>query len=144
MYYTYVLLSKSDKDLYIGYTNNLKKRIADHNKGTVQSTRKRWPFKLIYYEACLNELDAKNREKYFKTGYGRRFLKNRLENYKKDLDIQARDGGQGTTYENNLLRKARNIICNRCVSMKLINYYQMIWNISILDGFTTVVHRGES
>ncbi len=91
MYYTYVLLSESDKDLYIGYTNNLKKRIAHHNKGTVQSTRKRRPFKLIYYEACLNELDAKNREKYFKTGYGRRFLKNRLENYRKDLDIQARD-----------------------------------------------------
>jgi putative endonuclease len=81
MYYTYVLLSEKDQKLYIGQTNDLKKRMQEHTDGKVQSTAFRQPMKLIYYEACLKESDSKKREKYFKTGYGRRFLRNRLENY---------------------------------------------------------------
>jgi len=49
--------------------------------GIVASTDHRRPLKLVYYEACLNENDAIAREKYFKTGFGRRFLRNRIENY---------------------------------------------------------------
>jgi len=60
---------------------NLRERIKKHNAGKVKSTSGRQPFKLIYYEACLNEQDAIKREKYFKTGFGRRYLKNRLEFY---------------------------------------------------------------
>lgn len=78
MFYTYVLKSKMDGKLYIGYTPNLKKRLLEHLKGKVLSTKIRKPFVLVYYEACLNKLKAIKREKYFKTGFGRRFLKNRL------------------------------------------------------------------
>jgi len=82
MFYTYVLKSKKDDDLYIGFTNDLKNRFAKHNRGEVRSTASRRPFELIYYEACLGEQDAIKREKYFKTGFGRRFLNNRLEDYR--------------------------------------------------------------
>jgi len=76
--YTYVLLSIKDDKHYIGWTDNLKRRFNDHQKGRVDATKNRRPLKLIYYEACLNEKTAIKREKYFKTGFGRRFLKERL------------------------------------------------------------------
>jgi len=103
MHYTYVLLSKKDQDFFIGYTNDLKNRFKEHNNGEVESTKPRRPFEIVYYESCINEKDAIKREKYFKTGFGRRFLNNRLENYlaqARDLsDTQvkreARDGGRG-------------------------------------------------
>ncbi|NOY35877.1 MAG: GIY-YIG nuclease family protein [bacterium] len=79
MFYTYVLQSQKDGKIYVGFTNNLKKRTQEHNQGLVNSTRHRKPLKLIYYEACLCRESALVREKYFKTGYGRRFLKNRLK-----------------------------------------------------------------
>jgi len=75
MYYTYVLKSKVDGNLYIGFCNNLKRRFKDHNTGKVISTRSRKPFNLIYYEACLLKERALKREKYFKSGFGRRYLK---------------------------------------------------------------------
>lgn len=81
MYYTYVLLSEKDGKQYVGYTRNLKLRFEQHNMGQVQSTRHRRPFKLIYYEACLIEEDAKKRERYLKTYYGKMFLKKRLKSY---------------------------------------------------------------
>jgi putative endonuclease len=86
MFFTYVLLSEKDGRFYIGYTNSLARRVEEHNKGLVSSTTKRRPLMLIYYEACLNEYDAIGREKYFKTGFGRRFLNNRLENYLKEIN----------------------------------------------------------
>jgi len=78
MYYTYVLRSLNDQLLYIGWTDDLKQRIKSHNDGKVESTRCRRPFELIYYEACTNKDKAIAREKYFKTGFGRRFLKDRI------------------------------------------------------------------
>ncbi len=81
MFYTYVLISEKDKELYVGFTKDLKKRFDEHEKGLVAPTAHRRPLKLVYYEACLNENDAIAREKYFKTGFGRRFLRNRIENY---------------------------------------------------------------
>ena len=77
MYYTYVLQSIKDKALYIGWSNNLRQRFKKHNLGLIKSTKSRGPFKLIYYEACLNKDKAVAREKYFKTGFGKNFLKNR-------------------------------------------------------------------
>jgi putative endonuclease len=79
MYYTYVLISEKDGNFYIGFTKNIEKRLEEHLKGKVNATAHRNPLKLVYYEACLNKIDAIKREKYFKSGYGRRFLKNRLE-----------------------------------------------------------------
>lgn len=80
MNYTYVLISEKDGKFYIGFTSNLDKRLKEHDDGKVISTKNRRPLHLIYYEACKNEHDAIHREKYFKTGFGRRFLNNRLEN----------------------------------------------------------------
>ena len=80
-YYVYVLKSLKDSKFYIGYTENLKLRFEEHQKGRVVSTRDRRPLKLIYYEACLNQKDARHREKYFKTHFGKMFLKNRLKSY---------------------------------------------------------------
>lgn len=78
MYFTYVLKSAKDGKLYIGWTDNLKSRFVKHNKGLVKSTRGRIPLILSYYEACLNKEKAIEREKYFKSGFGRRFLKNKI------------------------------------------------------------------
>lgn len=78
MFYTYILESSRDKKLYIGWTNNLKSRFLEHTKGNVLATKDRRPLKLIYYEACLSKEASTKREKYFKTGFGRRFLKNRF------------------------------------------------------------------
>jgi len=79
MFYTYVLKSEKDSCLYVGFSSNLKNRIEEHNEGLVIATKNRLPIKLIYYEACLDEKMAIEREKYFKTGFGRKFLKNRLK-----------------------------------------------------------------
>ena len=66
---------------YTGYTKDLRKRLEEHNKGLVQSTKNRRPLKLVYYEGCLTQKDATQREKYLKTAWGKRYLKNRLKNY---------------------------------------------------------------
>ncbi len=81
MFYTYVLLSTKDNEFYVGFARDLKRRLDEHQKGAVTSTAQRRPLKLIYYEACLNEKDAIKREKYFKTGFGRRFLRNRVKRF---------------------------------------------------------------
>ena len=81
MHYIYVLLSKKDNKLYTGYTGDLRKRFKEHNENKVYSTKHRGPFMLIYYEACLNQQDATSREKYLKTGMGKRYLKNRLKRF---------------------------------------------------------------
>lgn len=78
MFYTYVLKSTKDDKLYIGWTNDLKKRLLNHNSGKVEATKERKPLNLIYYEACKSKEKAIEREKYFKTGFGRNFLKNRI------------------------------------------------------------------
>jgi len=78
MYYTYVLRSEADHNLYIGFTEDLEKRLIQHNEGKVPSTEKRRPFKLIYYEACNIKDDAIAREKALKTGFGRAYLKRRI------------------------------------------------------------------
>ena len=80
-HYIYVLQFKDGKDLYKGYTKNLKLRLQQHKQGKVESTKKRRPFKLIYFEGCLSQQDATHREKYLKTYLGRMFLKNRLKSY---------------------------------------------------------------
>ena len=85
MYYVYLLISEKDGNFYTGSTNDLKRRFEEHNSGRVNSTENRRPLKLIYYEACLNKTDARNREKYLKSGMGKKYLKNRLRSYLEDL-----------------------------------------------------------
>ena len=81
MYSTYVLYSKKDDNFYTGFTQDLKLRFDQHHKGQVESTKDRRPFKLIYYEACLNRDDATHREKYLKTYHGKAYIKKRLKSY---------------------------------------------------------------
>ena len=79
MHYVYVLKSSKDGRLYTGLTNNLKKRFEEHNQGFVTSTKFRRPLRLIYYEAYNHRGDASRREKYLKTGMGKRDLRRRLK-----------------------------------------------------------------
>lgn len=81
MYYFYVLEFDVNKKLYYGYTANLKKRIKDHRAGKSKFTSQNGDFKLIFYEAYLNEKDARDAETYFKTGHGREVLREKLKNY---------------------------------------------------------------
>ncbi len=93
-WYTYTLLSLKDRKFYIGVTNNLKIRLLKHQQGKVLATKLRRPLKLVYCEVCLDKKDAIKREKYFKTGFGRRFLNNRLENYFKQSYFAGSRGGR--------------------------------------------------
>ena len=79
MFYTYVLKSLKDNKHYIGYTKDVKKRLSQHNKGDCISTRNRRPFKLIYQEEFEDREEAMKREKFFKTGTGREYLKDKLK-----------------------------------------------------------------
>lgn len=62
MFFVYILKSKKDSKLYIGCTNDLRKRFKEHNLGLVLSTKARKPFRLIYYEAYAAKQDAYKRE----------------------------------------------------------------------------------
>src|SRR3989344_3890246 len=66
MFYLYILKSSKDKNMYIGSTNDLRRRFAEHNKGEIFSTKFRRPFQLVYYEAYKSEKDARKREKNLK------------------------------------------------------------------------------
>jgi putative endonuclease len=79
--YRYVLRSLKDKMFYVGFTKDLPSRLKAHNNGEVPSTRRRVAFELVYWEGCLNQADATIREKYLKSAWGKRYIKNRLKNY---------------------------------------------------------------
>ncbi|MFA7285612.1 MAG: GIY-YIG nuclease family protein [Candidatus Paceibacterota bacterium] len=81
MFYVYILQSNKNKELYIGYTIDLRKRILEHNQGLNFSTKRYIPWDIIYYEACTEESDAKRREKYLKTTQGNRLIKRRIKDY---------------------------------------------------------------
>lgn len=78
MFYVYILQSLRDKKFYVGYSSNLKRRLKEHETGGSTSTKRRLPFRLLYYEAHTSEKDAKRREKYFKTNKGKSSLRQML------------------------------------------------------------------
>ena len=78
-YYTYILKSKKFGNFYTGATNNLRQRIEQHNNGLVYSIKNKRPLELVYFEACLNKNDAYRRERYLKSGMGKRYFRNRLK-----------------------------------------------------------------
>lgn len=80
-YYVYFLESLKNKNLYIGYTNDLNRRIKEHNRGLVFSTKPFLLWRIIFFEAYRNEKDAKRREAYLKTSQGSRLLKRMLKEY---------------------------------------------------------------
>ena len=72
MFYTYILKSKKNDRLYIGSTDNLKRRFTEHNSGIGgKYTKDNRPFGILYYEAYTSYDLAKQPEKFYKTGYGR-------------------------------------------------------------------------
>ncbi|OGM98383.1 MAG: hypothetical protein A2649_04130 [Candidatus Yanofskybacteria bacterium RIFCSPHIGHO2_01_FULL_41_26] len=78
-FYVYTLLSLKDHKLYTGFTTNPKKRLQEHARGGVKSTQNRRPLELIHYEYFINEEDAKAREVFLKSGFGRNQLKQALK-----------------------------------------------------------------
>jgi putative endonuclease len=78
MWYVYILRSVKDKDLYVGSTNNIRRRLTKHNSGRVDSTKRRLPFILEAYIAVKDKVKAIELEQYFKTGSGRALLNKRI------------------------------------------------------------------
>lgn len=77
--YVYVLKSLESGNWYTGCTSDLRKRLAEHNGGKSTYTKDRGAYELIYYEASLNKQDAFARERYLKSGMGKRYVNNRLK-----------------------------------------------------------------
>ncbi|OGD81404.1 hypothetical protein A2572_01230 [Candidatus Collierbacteria bacterium RIFOXYD1_FULL_40_9] len=77
-FYTYVIQSQNNGDLYVGWTNNLKQRLSRHNKGLVRATKPNIPWVFVYFEGCLSKEKAIEREKSLKTGFGRKYIKSRI------------------------------------------------------------------
>jgi len=77
MHHTSVLLSEPARRFYTGYTADLRKRLAEHRQGRVRWTASRQSLRLVYYEACLSPEDALRRERFLKSGKGKRYLRNR-------------------------------------------------------------------
>jgi len=78
-FYVYILFSYKDSRLYIGFTSNLKKRLIEHANGKVEATKNRTPLKLVHYEYFIDRADAEARERFLKSGYGRKQFKEILE-----------------------------------------------------------------
>ena len=78
-YYVYSLLSIKDGKLYAGFTTDLKNRLQQHARGEVKSTKDRRPLKLIHYEYFVNKEDARAREVFLKSGFGREQLRKSLK-----------------------------------------------------------------
>jgi putative endonuclease len=78
MWFVYILKSTTSDFIYIGSTNNLERRLTEHNEGKSQSTKAFAPFEIEAYVAVKTESKARELEKYFKTGSGKAVLKNRI------------------------------------------------------------------
>lgn len=79
MYYVYVIKSKVDSRLYKGITNNLERRIKEHHIGKNKSTKAYRPWELVLVEEHPTRIEARAREKFFKSGQGRDYLKKKLD-----------------------------------------------------------------
>jgi putative endonuclease len=75
MFYVYVLISGSDHNFYVGYSHDLRRRIMEHSRDGVSSTRKREDLRFIFYEAFISKHDAQRRERYLKSTKGRSTLR---------------------------------------------------------------------
>lgn len=78
MYFTYVLKSLKERKYYTGHTDNLEKRLHEHNSGKNYYTRRFAPWEIIYQEEQVDLLNSVKREKYFKSAAGRRWLKKQV------------------------------------------------------------------
>ena len=74
MFYVYVILSETHNSRYIGYTENLERRLKEHNSGGHKYTSGRRPWKLIHFESFPTKSEAMKRELFLKSGVGRKYL----------------------------------------------------------------------
>lgn len=81
MYYVYVLQSITSGCLYTGFTRSVYKRLKGHNDGLNEFSKKFGPWKLIYYEVYIIKEDAIAREKFLKSGSGKKYLDKQLKEY---------------------------------------------------------------
>ncbi len=81
VFYVYLLRSVADDGFYIGFSTDLKRRFSEHKRGICLATKHRRPWKLIYYETYTEREDAEKRERYLKSGAGRRLLRHQLRHY---------------------------------------------------------------
>jgi len=81
-YFVYILQNSINDQLYKGLTNNLQKRLAEHNQGKHKYTSVYRPWEIIYFEEYETFDKARSRELYFKSGSGREFLKNLIRDLK--------------------------------------------------------------
>lgn len=79
MFFIYILLSKKDKNFYVGFTQDVEKRLLEHNSGKVRSTKNRTPFIIVHVEEYKTKEEAIKREKYLKGKGGIKFKKNLRE-----------------------------------------------------------------
>ena len=96
MFYVYLLHSTKDNGFYIGFPTDLKRRLSEHTRGASFATKSRGPWKLIYYEAYTEREDAEGREKFLKSGAGRRFLRAQLRHYLRVKGLASRGSDQDT------------------------------------------------
>jgi len=89
VYYAYILLSQSSHIFYFGSTIDLRKRMREHNTGLVQSTKTHRPWELIWYGAFQTEKQARDFERYLKTGSGKAFAYKRFVSVALEKDFQA-------------------------------------------------------
>ena len=97
MFYVYVLRSESDSGFYIGFSSNLRARLRQHQDRESFATKSRGPWKLIYYEAYTVREDAEGREKFLKSGAGRRFLHAQLRHYLTRFPVRTRGANHAST-----------------------------------------------
>jgi len=77
-YYVYILKSINFEKTYIGFTDNLERRLTQHNKGYNVFSKRFMPWKIIYTEIYNTQVNALEREKYLKSAAGRRWMKKYL------------------------------------------------------------------
>ena len=80
-HFLYVLESKIDRSWYIGYTTDVARRLTDHNRSKNTSTKAKKPWQILYFEAYRDKRDALGREKFLKSGSGRKYLKKQMAHY---------------------------------------------------------------
>jgi putative endonuclease len=78
MYYVYAIKSRDHVWIYVGMSANLEQRLDEHNRGKNKSTRHYLPFILVYSETHSDRFTARAREKYLKSGSGKRWLKKQI------------------------------------------------------------------
>jgi putative endonuclease len=91
MFYVSLLNSLNHDFYYKGHCQNLEERLAQHNRGMTKSLRPYVPFVVVYFEEVATREEAINRENYFKSAAGRRFLKTKLAPVVQCPPVRTRD-----------------------------------------------------